>query len=109
LLIKRSINPSEEIKKELKEVERICKAHDMLNSNLFLDTSMNFNPNINSVFLIYEGDQLVSFVSMFIPTQEDAEISAYTLPEYRQRGYFKKLLIEAMTEARKYNIRYLLL
>lgn len=47
---------------------------------------------------------LVSVISMFMPTSDEAEISAYTLPEYRRKGYFKMLLDEAIKEMTKYNI-----
>jgi ribosomal protein S18 acetylase RimI-like enzyme len=41
---------------------------------------------------------------MFVPTQREAEISAYTLPEYRQNGYFKELLSKAVAELKSYNV-----
>lgn len=104
LLIKKLSELSEEIITEIREVELICKNHDMLNGNIFLDTSINFNSEIKTLFLLYEDSRLVSFISMFIPTSEEAEISAYTLPEYRRRGYFKSLLGEAIEEIKKYNI-----
>jgi ribosomal protein S18 acetylase RimI-like enzyme len=45
---------------------------------------------------------------MFIPISDEAEISAYTLPEYRRKGYFKKLLDEAIKEITQYKIPDLL-
>lgn len=104
MLIKKLNNAKEEIEKEIREVELICKEQDKLNGDLFLDTSLNFIPDINSLFLLYEGNKLVSLLSMFIPTSDEAEISAYTLPEYRRRGYFNKLLEEAIAEIKKYAV-----
>ncbi len=104
LLIKKFSEPSVEIIKDIREVELICKEYDKLNGSLYLDTSLNFNSEIKSLYLLYENNQLVSLISMFIPTGEEAEISAYTLPEYRRKGYFKKLLDEATKEITKYNI-----
>lgn len=104
LLIKKISKLGEETIKEIREVEFICKEHDKLNGSIFLDTSMNFNSEIKSILLLYENNKLVSLISMFIPTSEEVEISAYTLPEYRQKGYFKKLLDEAAEEITKYNI-----
>jgi ribosomal protein S18 acetylase RimI-like enzyme len=45
---------------------------------------------------------------MLIPTQQEAEISAFTLPEYRRNGYFKKLLSKAVQELSKFNIQDIL-
>lgn len=104
LLIKKFSKLSEEIVKEIREVELICKEHDKLNENIFLDTSINFNSEIKSIFLLYEKNKLISLIYMFIPTSEEAEISAYTLPEYRRKGYFKRLLDEATKEITKYSI-----
>ena len=42
--------------------------------------------------MIYEDDKLVSFLTTFMPLCDEAEIIAFTHPEYRNRGYFKKLL-----------------
>ncbi|WP_303864489.1 GNAT family N-acetyltransferase [Alkalibaculum bacchi] len=103
-MIKKFSEPSEEIIKEIRKVELICKEHDKLNGSIFLDTSINFNSEIKSLFLLYDNNILVSLVSMFIPTRDEAEISAYTLPKYRRKGYFKKLLHEAIKEITKYNI-----
>lgn len=105
----RALNiPDEKVIKEIREVESICKKHDKLRGSIYLDKSVNFNPEMKSLFLLYENGRLVSLISMFIPTIEEAEISAFTLPEYRGRGYFKRLLDEAMEELKKYNISSML-
>lgn len=99
---------NEKVIKEIREVEVICKNHDGVNGNLFLDTSMNFHQDIKSIFLLYKDNRLVSLLTMFIPMNEEAEISAYTLPEYRRKGYFKRLLEEAIEEVKKYRIPHLM-
>ncbi|WP_372999966.1 GNAT family N-acetyltransferase [Lutispora sp.] len=93
------------LEKEMKEVYSRCKEHDKLKGNLYLDGSVNFDQEIKYLFLLYEENKLVSFLFMFIPTREEAEISAYTLPDYRRRGYFKRLLSEAVEELKKYDIK----
>ncbi len=92
----------------LRDVESACKSHDQLNGRVYLDTALNFDPGIKSKFLLYEDNKLVSFISLFVPTQEEAEVSAFTLPAYRRRGCFKHLLAQAVEEVRKYNIPGLL-
>lgn len=93
---------------EVLSLEDGCKKHDNLQGSVFLDTSLNFNQHIKSIFLLFENDKLISMLSMFIPTQLEAEISAYTSPEYRHEGYFKALLTKAVAELRKYEIPSLL-
>lgn len=95
--------------KEVKKLEKVCNEYDNLNGSVFLDTSMNFNKQIQSVFLLYEKRELVSVLAMFIPTEHEAEICAVTLPKYRSSGYFKTLLFKAAEELRKFNIPKVLL
>lgn len=94
---------------EIRAIEEICNAQDNLKSNTFLDNSMNFNKEIKSLFLAYEGNKLVSFLNIFIPTSKEGEISACTLPEYRQKGYFNALFKEALQELNKYKVDDVLL
>lgn len=99
----------DDIISEIRTIEEVCNAQDNLKSNTFLDNSMNFNKEIKSLFLAYEGNKLVSFLNIFIPTSKEGEVSAYTLPEYRQKGYFKALLKEALQELNKYKVDDVLL
>ncbi|EGW37639.1 GNAT family N-acetyltransferase [Desulfosporosinus sp. OT] len=93
---------------EVLNLEKVCQEHDKLKGSVFLDTSLNFDQSIKSTFLLYENRELISILSMFIPTQEEAEISAFTLPEYRRNGYFKALLDKAVEELRKLDIQNIL-
>jgi ribosomal protein S18 acetylase RimI-like enzyme len=93
---------NKEITKQIREVEIICKTYDKTIRNIFLDTSLNFDRKMKSLFLFYEKNKLISVLSIFMPTASQAEISAYTLPEHRQKGYFNKLLDEALKELKKY-------
>lgn len=104
MIIKSCNKASEEVIKDIRELEVICKEHDGIKEDIFLDKSINFNDNMESLFLLYEYNKLISLISMFVPTQSEAEISAYTLPEYRQKGYFKELLIKAVDELQKYSV-----
>jgi ribosomal protein S18 acetylase RimI-like enzyme len=104
MLIKELKKASEEVIKEIRQLEDICKKHDKLTGNIFLDSTLNFNPDIKSLFLLYEDSKLISLLLMFIPTQNEAEISGFTLPEYRQKGYFKTLLARVNNELKKYEV-----
>jgi len=89
---------------EVHHLEQICKDHDNLKGSIFVDTTMNFNQQMNSIFLMYDGDQLISLLTMFVPTQHEAEITALTLPSYRRQGYFRTLLSRAVKELIKYEV-----
>lgn len=95
---------SEKVVNEVLNLERVCLNYDNLKGSLFLDPSLNFDQSIKSFFLFYHKGELISMLSMFIPTKQEAEISAYTLPKFRENGYFKALLSNAMEELRKFNI-----
>ena len=104
MIIKSYISLSEKAINEVLNLEDVCKRQDNLKGSVFLDTSLNFNHHIKSIFLLYENDELISMLSMFIPTQQEAEISAFTSPMHRQEGHFKALLTKAVAELGKYEI-----
>lgn len=107
-MIKSLNNIDAVIEKEIRQVYMSCKEYDGLGGNISLDAALNFNKDINNIFLLYDDKKLISFIFMFIPTCHEAEISAFTLPEYRGRGYFRRLLLEAAKEINKYNIKSIL-
>jgi ribosomal protein S18 acetylase RimI-like enzyme len=109
MIIRSYSSLSEKVLNEILTLEKVGKEQDKLKGSVFLDTSSNFDQQIHSVFLLYEDRQLISILSMLIPTQQEAEISAYTLPDYRRNGYFKALLAKAIEELRRFNIRKFLL
>jgi len=96
--------PDKDIAKQISEVENLCKAHDKTKGNISLDQSLNFYPEMKSLFLLYEHDKLISLLSIFMPKANEAEISAYTLPGYRRKGYFKILLNKSIEELKKYGL-----
>ena len=60
----------------IRRVEQACKKHDGLRGSVSLDYSLNIHPDMMSLFLLYEQEGLVSFLSMFVPGGEEAEISS---------------------------------
>lgn len=89
---------------EIKQFESVCKKYDGLSGNMDLDTSMNFDKRMKNVFLLYENGKLASALSIFAPRKNEGEVYGYTLPEYRRKGYFKKLLSAAAEELRNYGV-----
>lgn len=95
---------SDNLVKEVHHLEQICQDHDNLKGSIFVDTSMNFSQEMNSIFLMYNGDQLISILTIFVPTAHEAEITALTLPSQRGKGHFTELLSKAVGELIKYEI-----
>jgi ribosomal protein S18 acetylase RimI-like enzyme len=104
VIIKEFSKASEEAIVEIRKLEAICKNHDKLMGDIYTDSYLNFNPDIKSIFLLYEDNKLIGLLLMFIPTQKEAEISCFVLPEYRRNGYFKALLAKASNELKKYEV-----
>lgn len=109
MLIKELIQPDIAAIRDIRELESICKRHERLRGNISLDQVMNFNPEIKSFYLLYDNEQLVSVLSLFIPTPAAAEVSAYTAPDKRGQGYFSMLLERATAELNSYGLPELLL
>lgn len=101
-------NLNEEYIKDIKKLEKTCKEYDGMSGDAFLSNELNFNKDIKCYFLLCEGETLISFIYMFMPTPKEAEISACTLPEHRYKGYFKTLLQKAMDELKKFNVNEIL-
>ncbi|WP_346917219.1 GNAT family N-acetyltransferase [Clostridium sp.] len=93
---------------DIKNLEGICQRYDETKGSAFLSNEINFSKEVNCFFLLYEEETLVSFLSMFIPRSKEAEVSAYTLPEKRKKGFFKILLESAINELRKYGVKEIL-
>jgi len=104
LILKELKDYSDKVVNEVHRLEQICKKKDKLKGSIFVDTTLNFNQEMNSIFLMYDGNRLISVLTMFVPTQHEAEITALTLPSHRGKGFFKKLLSKAVEELIKYEI-----
>lgn len=90
--------------REIRELITLCDNHDGGKGMMCLDTSLNFNHEMNTIFLSYEKDKLVSALTLFVPGNREAEVSAMTLPEYRLKGCFSELVKRAEAEIKKYNV-----
>ncbi|MCB8816856.1 GNAT family N-acetyltransferase [Desulfosporosinus shakirovi] len=108
MTIRAYVSLSQRAIEEVLDLEGICIDHDSLKGSVFLDSSLNINQQIKSFFLLYKNGKMISILSMFIPTKHEAEITAYTLPKFRGKGYFKSLLGKAVEELRAFDIPELL-
>jgi Acetyltransferases len=85
-------------------LEQICQQEEGLKRNAFLSNEINFNREIDCFYLLYDEEKLISFLSLFIPMQSEAEVSAYTLPEFRRKGYFHTLFEKTVQELKNHGI-----
>lgn len=108
MIIKQTNRPNKDLIKDIKKLQTVCRKHDELEGGVFLDNSMNFNSDMNNIFVYYNDNKLVSYISLFAPTKNEAEISAYTLPKYRKKGCFKELMSKVISEVKKYDVKELL-
>ncbi len=76
---------------EILNLETVSFGEDALENHAFLSNEINFDKTVQCFYMGYENDVLVAFLTTFIPTSYEGEILAVTHPEYRGRGYFKKL------------------
>lgn len=94
----------EEKFKEIAALERECREYDGGGVALYLDSDAADGTDIKPFYSIYKKGQLVAFLSVFVTDEENVEINAVTKPEYRKKGYFKKLLRAALKEIKKADI-----
>ncbi len=99
---------TEEQKEQIKNLVRLCAAYEPISDEVAFDHVLNFDQNIKCYFFLFIEEQLIAYLSMFIPTADVAEISAYTHPEFRRKGYFSLLFKEAKNELENYEIDHVL-
>ena len=89
---------------EAMELTELCSKADGTHGISFLEQELNEIEEFPCFYMMYDGNRLVSYLSVFIPDDDQCEIYGGTLPEERGKGYFKRLLKEALINIRKYGI-----
>ena len=82
---------------EIIELVSVCNKYD--GSGYVFDCYDDFKKedDINT-FLLYSDGRLTSVLNIFAPKKSEAEITGFTEPLKRKKGFFKKLLNEAQAE-----------
>lgn len=80
---------------EILNLETLAFCEDTLENHAFLSNEINFDKSMQCFYMGYEKDELIAFLTTFMPTSYEAEILAVTHPEHRGKGYFKKLFQSA--------------
>lgn len=96
--------------KDIKYLKTLCTNADNISFGLFTEPELNEYPDMPCFFMIYDDEKagLLAYLSMFVPGDGTAEISACTHPEYRQKGYFRTLYKKAYEVASEFNIEALI-
>lgn len=83
--------------RDIHRLETACQIHDSI--------SLTFPIEENTVyFLLYDEDVLLSALSAFFNGEDAWECSAFTLPEYRNRGCFTRLMDSFLDDAGEYDV-----
>ena len=92
--------------KDIKSLEALCTTANNISFGLFTEPELNEYPDMPCFFMIYDNENsgLLAFLSMFVPGDGTAEVSACTHPEYRQKGFFHELYKKACEVAAEFDI-----
>lgn len=67
-----------------------CEQEDHASYDIFLDNGENCN-DMNCFYICMEDRQIIGFLSFFMPSLDDINIYACTLPSHRRKGIFTAL------------------
>lgn len=93
---------------DIRNLIEVSKLHDNTKGIFFMEQENNEIKEFPCFYLMYNGSVLVSAVSVFIPDSSECEIYGITLPEYRKKGYFKRLYQNAMDKLKDFGIEKIL-
>jgi ribosomal protein S18 acetylase RimI-like enzyme len=100
--IKKTNKINVDMAQSIRRLESIVSKHDHLRSSMSLEFGMNQLSDMPNTFLLYDENDLISVMTIFMPTLKTAEIYAMTHPSYRKLGYFKKLYNEVLKTLKPY-------
>ncbi|HPG92454.1 MAG TPA: GNAT family N-acetyltransferase [Clostridia bacterium] len=95
--------------KQIQDLQSLVSSFDRTQDNVWLSNEINIDKNMPCFFLAYEKNLLIGFLTTFMPSKEQPEITAFTRPDFRSKGVFTKLLDEAKNVLREYGVNEILL
>lgn len=93
---------------EVNELQRAAYRRYRLKNKVSTTNDINFDLSVPCFFLGYVGERLVAFLSLFIPTSDEAEVVAFTHPQFCDKGCFTLLFDEAKAVLRRNKIHNVL-
>lgn len=97
-----------EQKEEVINLENLAFERDGLENHGYLSNEINFDKEVPCFYLCHEEGKLIGFLTIFMPTRQEAEIMAVTHPQYQKQGVFSVLLKCAKEELRKNQVEHIL-
>lgn len=88
--------------KKAQMLVKACREYEPLTLEPPLTAECGFDEKLPCFYLLYENNELVSFLSLFLPEPYYGEAMGFTHPMARQRGYFSKLWDEALKKLDSY-------
>lgn len=83
---------SEEQRAQIEALQAAVYGAEGLQNTAWLSNEINFDRSVPCFFLGYADGALVSFLTLFLPTRQEGEVTAFTALGHRGRGYFTALL-----------------
>lgn len=83
--------------------DEVYRAENLKNT-VWLQTESHFDRTVPCFYLGYENGRLTSFLSLFLPTKDEAEVTAFTKISARNRGQFTALLHAAAKEMQSHGV-----
>lgn len=97
-----------EQERDIALLEKAAYKKYKLGNSAFLSNDINFSRSIPCFFMGYVGERLAAFLTLFMPTKQEAEIVAFTHPDFWEKGCFGQLFDEAAVTLLKYGIKEVL-
>lgn len=92
---------------QVRALEQAACAPEALENGAWLSNELNFDRALPCFYLAWPQDAPgpedapAAFLTLFLPTREQAEVVAFTHPAHRRRGYFKALCARAAARCRQ--------
>lgn len=83
---------------EIKKLEEICNSYEELSMKLNWDMLNNRSADEVNDFLLYENNELVGYLGLYVFRDSEAEVSAMVHPNHRRLNKFRKLISQARQE-----------
>lgn len=95
---------SEQERAEILTLQSEVYSGENLKNTVWLQTESQFDRTVPCFYLGRENGVLTAFLSLFLPTQEKAEVTAFTKQSARNRGQFTALLHAAAKEMQVHGV-----
>lgn len=96
------LSPQQQV--AVRNLHKLCQTAAEYMIPRFMENDYNINPSMPCFYLCGEREQLIGFLSIFLPNPQEAEISAFIHPAYRRQGIFSHLWELAMRTLEQYQV-----